>query len=221
MNVAAGELFSLTDIYSPVPGCTVSGDLVSSKDASVTAFSLAAGTGISAGIWQEPRLLLVLSGEIQVEEPDLNRKIAMKTGEALIIEAHTLTGVTARSDAVYVEITLCQGSFNASLPVGEAFVLKDRVPVQPGRIVNMDLAVSEELKFVIMSFDADTGLSGHAAPGDALLFGLEGSAVVGYEGTDHILNAGENFKFAAGGRHTVRADGPFVMALLMELPARE
>ena len=32
------------------------------------------------------------------------------------------------------------------------------------------------------------------------------------------MHAGENFKFAAGGRHKVYADGPFTMALLMELP---
>lgn len=47
-----------------------------------------------------------------------------------------------------------------------------------------------------MSFGAGTGLSEHAAPGEALIFALEGKAVIRYEGQDHEIKAGENFAFA-------------------------
>lgn len=57
----------------------------------------------------------------------------------------------------------------------------------------------------------------HSAPGDALVFALEGEGVIGYEGKEHVIHAGENFKFAAGGRHFVRADKRFKMALLLTL----
>ena len=68
-----------------------------------------------------------------------------------------------------------------------------------------------------MSFDEGTGLSEHAAPGEALIFALDGEGVIGYEGKEHHIKAGENFKFAAGGKHWVKAKSRFKMALLMIL----
>ena len=73
------------------------------------------------------------------------------------------------------------------------------------------------MKFVLMSFAAGTGLSEHAAPGEALIFALDGEGVVGYEGKEHTIKAGENFAFAKNGAHWVRAEKPFKMALLLTL----
>ena len=42
-----------------------------------------------------------------------------------------------------------------------------------------------------MSFGAGTGLSEHAAPGEALIFALKGKAVINYEGQDFPIKAGE------------------------------
>ena len=74
-----------------------------------------------------------------------------------------------------------------------------------------------KLKFVVMAFDKDTGLSEHAAPGEALIFALDGKGVIGYEGKEYPIKAGENFKFARNGTHWVKADGRFKMALLLTL----
>ena len=99
------------------------------------------------------------------------------------------------------------------LDEGEVFTLAGLVPYQEGRIVNMDIVNDPKMKFVVMSFDAGTGLSEHAAPGEALIFALDGEAIIGYEGTEHTIKAGENFKFAKNGRHYVKAQGRFKMAL--------
>ena len=106
---------------------------------------------------------------------------------------------------------------NEIVKAGEVFALQDLVPYQEGRIVNMDLIDSPKLKFEVMSFAAGTGLSEHAAPGEALVFALDGQAVIGYEGDEYPIRAGENFKFAKNGLHSVRAEGPFKMALLLTL----
>lgn len=106
---------------------------------------------------------------------------------------------------------------NEALKAGDVLRLADLLPYQEGTIVNMDLAHNKGMKFALMSFDAGTGLSEHSAPGDALVFALEGEGVIGYEGKEHVIHAGENFKFAAGGRHFVRADKRFKMALLLTL----
>ena len=106
---------------------------------------------------------------------------------------------------------------NPILKDGEVFALKELVPYQEGKIVNMDLIRDPKLKFVIMAFDDGTGLSEHAAPGEALIFALEGQGIIGYEGKEYPIKAGENFKFAKNGTHWVKADGRFKMALLLTL----
>ena len=106
---------------------------------------------------------------------------------------------------------------NKTVKSGEIFKLAELLPYRDGRIVNMDLINEPKLKFVLMSFDGGTGLSEHAAPGEALIFALEGKGIIGYEGKEHPIKAGENFKFAAGGKHWVKAGGRFKMALLMTL----
>ncbi len=102
-----------------------------------------------------------------------------------------------------------------AIKAGEIFALADLVPYQDGKIVNMDVVNSDHLKFVVMAFDNGSTLAEHAAPGEALVFALEGKAEIGYEGETHPIAAGENFRFAKGGLHSVRATGRFKMALLL------
>ena len=45
----------------------------------------------------------------------------------------------------------------------------------------------------------------------------KGEGVIGYEGKEHTIKAGENFAFAKNGAHWVRAEKPFKMALLLTL----
>lgn len=106
---------------------------------------------------------------------------------------------------------------NEALAAGEVVRLADLLPYREGRVVNMDLAHNEGFKLALMSFDAGTGLDEHAAPGEALVFALDGEGIIGYEGSEHVIHVGENFKFDRGGRHYVRADRPFKMALLLTL----
>ena len=106
---------------------------------------------------------------------------------------------------------------NEVIKAGEVFKLSELVPYEEGKIVNMDVVHNDRMKFVVMAFDAGMGLSEHAASGEALVFALEGEGVIGYEGKDHPVKAGENFHFAKGGLHFVRARKRFKMALLLML----
>ena len=83
--------------------------------------------------------------------------------------------------------------------------------------MNMDIVHNDKMKFVVMAFDEGTGLSEHAAPGEAIIFALDGEGIIGYEGTDHAIQAGENFHFAKAGIHNVKAVKQFKMALLLTL----
>ena len=104
---------------------------------------------------------------------------------------------------------------NDILKSGKIFALKDLLPYKDGKIVNMDLIDSDKTKFVIMAFDAGTGLPEHSAPGDAIIFCLDGEGITGYEGKEYRIHEGENFKFDKNGKHSVKAEGKFKMALLL------
>ena len=117
----------------------------------------------------------------------------------------------------FSEDTKKDSIMNKAVKAGEVFQLSNLVQYQDGKIVNMDVVHNDKMKFVVMAFDEGTGLSEHAAPGEAMIFALDGEAIIGYEGTEHVLKAGENFHFAKAGKHCVKADKKFKMALLLTL----
>lgn len=216
MKETAGRVFKIAKDNAPVPGCTVSKAVCAGDGVEVNYFSLAKGTDISAESYDYSKLWLVQAGAAEVFA--LNKTLGLaKSGQFLLTPVDVPIGVRAKEDTVYTEIAAKEATMNPILKAGEVFTLKDMLPYQDGKIVNMDLINSPKLKFVLMSFDAGTGLSEHAAPGDALIFALDGEAVIGYEGKEFPVKAGENFKFDKLGKHSVTAKGRFKMALLLTL----
>ena len=51
---------------------------------------------------------------------------------------------------------------NEAIKAGEVFKLAELVPYVEGKIVNMDVAHNDRMKFVVMAFDEGTGLSEYA-----------------------------------------------------------
>lgn len=216
MKQKAGEVFSISKTHVPVPGCTIS-DEIAGGDNKVMVFSLAENTDISAEIYSYHKLVFVNEGELKVYGTD-GTIGNLTAGDVLLTPVEIPVGMRSRTSAVYTEVELRRDSkMNEVIKPGEVFKLADLVPYRDGQIVNMDVVHNDSMKFVIMAFDEGTGLSEHAAPGDAIIFALDGKGIITYEGVDHEIKAGENFRFAAGGRHAVKADGRFKMALLLTL----
>ena len=209
------QVFSIAEENPAVPGCTISGQLMRG----VTVFSLAKETDISAESYPVPILQVQLSGSSVLDMGAPAGMVALSAGELMKKPAGRDIGVAAKEDSVYLEIALEEedSTMNPVIKEGNVFRLKDLIPYQEGKIVNMDLVSQPSMKFVVMAFDEGTGLSEHSAPGDAIVFALDGKAVIGYEGKEYPISAGEQFRFAKGGLHSVKADGKFKMALLLVL----
>ena len=215
MNEKTGAVFSIAKDNQPVAGCTISKEVYASGQDYISYFSLAQDTDISAEIYGYHKLLILHEGSLEVYT---DKQIwTLNKGEVLLTPTDIPVGMRTDAKAIYTEISIRRNTMNNAVKAGEVFKLAELIPYQDGKIINMDVAHNEKMKFVIMSFDEGTGLAEHAAPGEALIFALDGKGVIGYGGKAHPIQAGENFKFAAGGKHWVKADGRFKMALLMTL----
>ena len=215
MKEKTGAVFSIAEDNQPVAGCTTSKEVYASGQDYISYFSLAQDTDISAEIYGYHKLLILHEGSMEVYTD--KQVWALNEGKAFLTPMEIPVGMRTDTKAIYTEISIRRNTMNNAVKAGEVFKLAELVPYQDGKIINMDVAHNEKMKFVIMSFDESTGLAEHAAPGEALIFALDGKGVIGYEGKAHPIQAGENFKFAAGGKHWVKADGKFKMALLMTL----
>lgn len=198
-------VFTLRSENEPLKGCTVSHEIFRS----VVIYSLDEDTDISPESYRDYKLLILSSGKIKT------CKHSLTEGEAIITPVNVPVGIEAVSSSVYIKI----GGIimNEAVKPGEVFKLSELVPYQEGKIISMDVASNDKMKFAVMSFAEGTGLSEHAAPGDALIFALDGEGIIGYEGHEYAIKAGENFRFAKNGKHYVKAVGKFKMALLLTL----
>ena len=223
--VGYGKTFKVGEVNAIIDGCTVSSADVNGA----VYFALAANTDISPEIYDSKKLIFVNGGTLIAYTgkgfgegvgkgfgEGFSREV--KENQAIYIGAGAPLGMKSETGAVYTELTLRSNTkMNKIIKDGNVFSLKDLVPYQEGKIVNMDVASNEKMKFVVMSFDKGTGLSEHAAPGEALIFALDGEGIIGYEGKEYKIKAGENFKFAKQGRHYVKANEKFKMALFLTL----
>lgn len=171
MKERKGCVFSISQDNEPVAGCTISKDVVHQADCQVLYFSLAAQTDISPETYDQVKILYVTAGTLCLYGPEGEREVPQ--GQVYIARPGIPVGMKSLHGAVYVEITVKEETL-MNIDTGKLFSLAGLVPCQDGKIINRDIIQSPKVKFVVMSFGAGTGLSEHAAPGEALIFALEG-----------------------------------------------
>lgn len=203
-------------------GMTISRNAQMGSRNTVTWFSLGRGTSISQESYDRWSVYLGAEGEadfiIGQENPAGVQRLA--DGSLLLLAGGTLCGVECPQGAIYTEIVLEKEPVNMHEMVvpGRVLELRNLLDYEEGSIVNCDIVRNDSLRYVLMAFDAGTGLQPHRAPGNAIVTALEGSAVIGYEGENYTLHEGESFRFAKNALHSVTAaGGPFKMSLLLLL----
>ena len=173
MKLNTGKVFSIVEENEPIRGCTVSSSMHNGL-CSITCFSLDAHTDISAEIYPYYKFLIMLKGNADIYSLE-NSFANLKDSECFITPVNEPVGIKANDKSVYLEVLLGKEfNMNEAINAGEVFKLADLVPYQEGKIVNFDVLHNPMMKFVIMAFDEGTGLSEHAAPGEAIIFALDG-----------------------------------------------
>ena len=212
------HVFTIAKLRPIREGMTISRDARLGSGNSVTFFSLGKRTSISRERYDMTSVYIGAEGNADFILGDDPEKNVLTPGDVLIVPGGTLCGVQSETGAVYTEIIIKKEiAMNKMIKSGEVFKLKELIQYEEGSIANLDVVSNDTMKFVLMAFDEGTGLQPHRAPGNAIIFALEGQATIGYEGNDYTLSAGENFRFDKDGLHSVTADGRFKMALLLVL----
>ena len=212
------QIFTIENMRSIRTGMTVSRDSKLGTANKVTYFSMGEDTSISQESYDRMTMYIGAAGRGIFVLGDEQKEVSMGPDMALIVPQETLCGMQTSEGLVYTEIILKkENTMNANVKTNEVFALKDLISYEEGSIANMDVVSNDTMKYVLMAFDEGTGLTPHRAPGNAIVFALEGKATIGYEGKDYELSAGECFRFEKNGLHSVTANGRFKMALLLVL----
>ena len=157
--------FTVEQLRPIKDGMTISRDAKMGQTTAVTFFSLGKDTSIYIGAKGTADFLI---GDLAKKEP-------VSDGDCLIVPGDTLCGVETTTGTVYTEIIIKkETTMNSIVKSGEVMKLKDLISYEEGSIANLDVVSNGTMKFVLMAFDEGTGLTPHRAPGNAIIFALEG-----------------------------------------------
>lgn len=95
----------------------------------------------------------------------------------------------------------------------KSVVLADLVEYQEGKVASLTLSQKAGVGITVFAFDANEGISTHAAPGDAMAYILDGEAKITIDGTDYIVRSGEAIVMPSKIPHAVKAVTRFKMLL--------
>lgn len=212
--------FTIAEMRPIRDGFTISRDSNLGDTIRATYFSLGQGTSITQECYDHVTMYIGAFGSGNIILGEKQQKKQLFPNMALIVSGGVLCGMETEQGMVYTEVIVRSEKeeeihMNAKVKANEVFLLKDLISYEEGSISNMDVVSTDQMKYVLMAFDEGTGLTPHRAPGNAIVFALEGKATIGYEGKDYEISEGECFRFEKNGLHSVTANGKFKMALLL------
>ena len=97
----------------------------------------------------------------------------------------------------------------------EASNLVEMVDYQDGAVVSKEIIKKQAGTVTLFAFDQGQGLSEHTAPFDALVYILDGEAVITIAGTPHTVKSGQMIIMPTNKPHALRAAKKFKMLLVM------
>lgn len=105
--------------------------------------------------------------------------------------------------------------FIKNVEFGKALEMVNLVEYQPGRVVSLTLVQNEELTLTLFAFAKGEGVSTHSAPGDAMVYMLDGEAEITIGEEKLIAHAGETIVMPTNIPHGLNATEDFKMMLIL------
>lgn len=208
-NLPKGKVFNIVDTILLKENHTISKSVASTDNLDIVLFSMGKNTDISREYYNNQSIFYVLKGSIDI----LDNKIREK--HLFITPKESLRGVETDEDSVYLEIGFKGEENMKNIEKGKVINLKNAIEYVDGGISNLDIVSKDNVKIMLMAFDKGEGLSDHAAPGDAMVIALEGSADLKVGDEIHPIKQGEELIFPKGKIHNVMAKEKFKMALVL------
>lgn len=89
------------------------------------------------------------------------------------------------------------------------------ISYQKGSVVSREVISKKAGTVTVFSFDKAQGLSEHTAPFDALVYILDGEAIISISGKAHAVKKGELIIMPANKPHALKAVKRFKMLLIL------
>jgi quercetin dioxygenase-like cupin family protein len=105
--------------------------------------------------------------------------------------------------------------FIKNIAFSQALDLAGLVDYQPGRVVSLTLVQNEALSMTLFAFAKGEGVSTHSAPGDAMVYIIDGQAEVTIGGDKLNVTAGQTVVMPADIPHGLEATEDFKMLLIL------
>ncbi|MBP2666693.1 MAG: cupin [Firmicutes bacterium] len=100
-----------------------------------------------------------------------------------------------------------------NIPMSQAISLAGLVDVEAGKVISRTFVQRPDLSITLFAFAAGEGVSTHSAPGDAMVYILDGEAKITLGGVPLTAKAGEMVVMPANIPHAVDAEKDFKMLL--------
>lgn len=104
---------------------------------------------------------------------------------------------------------------NNEFEIGKEFVQTEVVDYAPGAVVSRTIIKKPVGTVTYFAFDKGEGLSEHAAPFDAMVQVIDGTAEIFIDRKPHRLIAGQSIIMPANIPHSLHATERFKMVLIM------
>ncbi|WP_346354888.1 cupin domain-containing protein [Azotosporobacter soli] len=106
-------------------------------------------------------------------------------------------------------------TFIKNIPFSQALSLSGMVDYQNGRVVSLTLVQNEALTLTLFAFAKGEGVSTHSAPGDAMVYILDGQAEISVGEQKLLAKSGESVIMPADIPHGLEAVENFKMLLIL------
>lgn len=105
--------------------------------------------------------------------------------------------------------------FIKNIDFSKALDFAGLVDYQPGRVVSLTFVQNEALSMTLFAFAQGEGVSTHSAPGDAMVYILDGRAEITIGGEKLVATAGQTVVMPADIPHGLEAVEDFKMLLIL------